>query len=142
MTARIERSSTTTRFRRIGVTSSGCTVWTSSRRTILPIRRWRTTFIDPDVDPAEAPMNISPTIVTAASGVHSVEIGVHEPGGGHDRDGLADCEANGLLTAGDPFGPELCEQDDRGQGQEGSCTGGNRRPAERAPGGGARSFDT
>ena len=66
-TARSVRSSTTVRFRRTGRTISGCSVWSISRRRILPSSRWRTTFTEPVVDPAEPPTNISPTIVINAS---------------------------------------------------------------------------
>ena len=65
-TARNVRSSTTARFRRTGSTISGWSVWSISRRRIFPSSTWRTTFTDPDVDPAEPPMNISPTIVISA----------------------------------------------------------------------------
>ena len=67
-TARSVRSSTTRRFSRIGRTISGCSVWSISRRRILPSSRWRTTFTEPVVEPAEPPTNISPTIVIIASG--------------------------------------------------------------------------
>ena len=51
--ARSVRSSTGAPFSRTGMTTSGLTVWSSSRRRILPTRRWRTTLIEPVVDPAE-----------------------------------------------------------------------------------------
>ena len=57
--ARRVRSSTGVPFRRIGITTSGLTVWSSSRRRTLPSRRWRTTLIEPAVEPAEPPTNIS-----------------------------------------------------------------------------------
>ena len=45
-------------FSRTGMTTFGLTVWSSSRRRILPRRRWRTTLIDLPVDPADAPTNM------------------------------------------------------------------------------------
>ena len=44
--------STTVPLRRTGATSSGCTVWSTSRPRILPSSRWRTTLIEPAVEPA------------------------------------------------------------------------------------------
>ena len=53
--ARSVRSSTGVPFRRTGITTSGLTVWSSSRRSTLPTSRWRTTLIEPLVEPAEPP---------------------------------------------------------------------------------------
>ena len=89
MIARRVRSSTATRLRRMGWTSSGWTVCTSSRRSMRPTNRWRTTLIEPLVEPAEPPTNMSPTSVIAVSVVHVVKSVEAKPRR-HDRHGLED----------------------------------------------------
>ncbi len=68
------RSSTDTRLTRIGETYSGCMVWASSLRSTLPMTRWRTTLIDPAVEPAEPPGNMSATMIMAANGATASQV--------------------------------------------------------------------
>ena len=44
---------------RIGVTTSGLSVWPISRRSIFPSSRWRTTLMELPVEPADPPTNMS-----------------------------------------------------------------------------------
>ena len=109
------RSSTAAPFRRIGMTTSGLTVWESSRRRTLPTRRWRTTLIDPVVDPADPPANIRAKSVSNEMTGHSAKSVVANPlvvltetaerreeHGEHDRErDVQDPEESGGLA--DPF---------------------------------------
>ena len=79
-------------------TTSGLTVWSSSRRRILPTRRWRTTLIEPVVEPAEPPTNISAKIVSSETSGQSAKSSVAIPGRRDDRDGLEDAGADRLLA--------------------------------------------
>ena len=64
---------------RIGMTNSGLTVWSSSRRSTFPSSRWRTTLIEPVVEPAEPPTNMSAKSVSRRSTGHSAKSVVANP---------------------------------------------------------------
>ena len=86
---RSTRSSTETPFRTHGHDDlPGARCCSSSRRRSRPMRRWRTTLIDPPVDPAEAPANMSPTSVIAVQRPPERVVRRREARGGHDRHGL------------------------------------------------------
>ena len=77
--ARSVRSSTGAPLKRIGMTTSGLTVWSSSRRSTLPRRRWRTTLIEPVVEPAEPPANMSAKSVRSEMTGQSAKSAVANP---------------------------------------------------------------
>ena len=86
--ARIVRSSTGVPLSRIGITTSGLSVWSISRRRTLPRRRWRTTLIEPPVEPAEPPTNMSAKSASSSSGRPEREVGARHTRRRHDRDRL------------------------------------------------------
>ena len=79
MTARRVFSCTTRPLSRTGITSSGCSVCRSSRRSDRPRRRWRTTLTELPVEPAEPPTNISPTSSIRANVVQDVKSALENP---------------------------------------------------------------
>jgi hypothetical protein len=73
------RSSTGLPLRRTGMTTSGLTVWSSSRRSTLPTSRWRTILIEPVVEPAEPPANMSAKSVRRQSTGHVAKSRLAKP---------------------------------------------------------------
>ncbi len=116
--ARTVRSSTGDPLSRIGMTNSGLTVWSISRRSTLPSRRWRTTLIEPPRRARRAADEHQRKERKQEKRRPEREVGARHSRRRHDRNGLEGGCPDRPLALGDPVPPQHRRQRSRGDHDE------------------------